>query len=126
VCQQEEGVVAHALGDERGACGDTNFVHLGGEELQVSAAEAREERNLSEVVDSSRHRSFLYMERIVPCAATSLRFRPGNKTPGLRVAALGALTAQCTFRCRSLFYRRRMKSRTSIVRVRSRPVGETI
>src|SRR5262249_22323739 len=91
VRQQEEGVVAHALGDARGPCRDTNFVHLGGEELQVSAAEARAERNLSEVVDSGRHPSFLYMERIVPRAAPRVRFRPGNRTPSLRVAAWGAL-----------------------------------
>src|SRR5215468_11739542 len=68
VREQVEGMVAHSLGDERGACWNPDFVHVGGEELQVNAGETREERNLSEVVDSRRHRSFPRMECIVPCA----------------------------------------------------------
>src|SRR5262245_19235445 len=71
VCEQVEGMAAHSLGDERGAFWNANFVHLGGKELQVNAGEAREERNLSEVVDSGRHRSSLRVECIVPCAALS-------------------------------------------------------
>src|SRR5215831_18816039 len=74
VCEQIEGVVAHALGDERGPCGNHNFVHLEGEKFQVDSGEAREERNRSEVVDSRRHRSFLRMNWIVPCAALTIRW----------------------------------------------------
>src|SRR5499426_4769273 len=70
VREQVEGVIAHSLGDEGGACWNLNFVDLGGEELQVDAREAREERNLSEVVDSGRHRSLPRMEGIVPCATS--------------------------------------------------------
>jgi hypothetical protein len=33
-------MVAHALGDEGGACWNDYFVHLGGEELQVDVGEA--------------------------------------------------------------------------------------
>src|SRR5215468_4890607 len=80
--EQVEGMVAHSLGDERGACRDRNFVHLGGEELQVDAGEAREERNLLEVVDSGCHRSLLHMECIVPCAALLVRGGGGVAAPG--------------------------------------------
>src|SRR6267142_4174337 len=48
VREQEEGMVAHSLGDERGACWNDDFVHLGGEELQVNVGETRKERDLSE------------------------------------------------------------------------------
>jgi hypothetical protein len=51
VREQEEGMVAHSLGDERGACWSDDFVHLGSEELQVNIGETRKERDLSEVVD---------------------------------------------------------------------------
>jgi hypothetical protein len=51
VREQEEGMVAHSLGDERGTCWSADLVHLGGEELQLSIGETRKERNLSEVVD---------------------------------------------------------------------------
>ena len=51
VREQEEGMVAHSLGDERAARRNDDFVHLGGEELQVTVGETRKERDLSEVID---------------------------------------------------------------------------
>jgi len=66
-------MVARSLGEERGACWKANFVHLGGEEFQVDTGEAREERTLSEVVDSGRHRSFLCIECIVLYVASVAR-----------------------------------------------------
>ena len=39
VREQEEGMVARSLGDERGAGWNEYFVHLGGEELQVNVGE---------------------------------------------------------------------------------------
>jgi hypothetical protein len=68
VREEEEGMVTHSLGDECGACWNPDFVHLSGKELEVNAGEAREERDLSEVVDSGRDRFVRHIECIVPYA----------------------------------------------------------